>query len=138
MGKLGGGTRKLLLGLVWLISLCQGAWAADSCPVVFSGGLQTHGASGGVLFQWSGQLLGNPTPAIDTLRVQGNPWGLRSCGSLNCQASGRPAADLGPLMLPAIVASHDLRLTAMLNGEAGGDELNRYRQIEVGAGADLH
>ena len=137
MGMLGGGTRNLLLGLVWLMGLCEGALAAQSCPAVFSGGLQTHGASGGVLFQWSGQLLGNPTASLDTLRVQGNPWGLRSCGSLNCQASGRPAADLGPLALPPVVASHDLRLSAMSNGEAGGDELNRYRQIEVGAGADL-
>ena len=138
MGMLGGGSRlKLLLGLIWLLSLCNGAWAVESCRAVFSGGLQTHGSIGSVTFQWGAQLLANPSAFIDTARVQANPWSVATCGSSNCKASGQVAANLGPLVLPSLATEHDLRLTYMASGEAGGDALNSYRHIDVDAGADL-
>ena len=138
MGMLEGGSRlKLLLGLIWLLSLCNGAWAVESCRAVFSGGLQTHGSIGSVKFQWGAQLLANPSASIDTARVQANPWSAATCGSSNCKASGQVTASLGPLVLPSLTTEHDLRLTYMASGEAGGDALNSYRHIDVDAGADL-
>ncbi|WP_443190688.1 thrombospondin type 3 repeat-containing protein [Pseudomonas indica] len=137
MGMLKGEVRqsRLLAGLAWLL-LCAGslAQAADACRAVFSSGLQTHG-SGGVVFQWGAQLLGNTNPVIDTRSVR-NPWGTPTCGTQNCQASGFAASSLN-LALPNIVAQHDLRVNYLGNGEAGGEALNRYRSITLDAGATL-
>ncbi|WP_236233169.1 hypothetical protein [Pseudomonas tohonis] len=111
------------------------AQAAESCRALFTGGLQTHGA-GGVVFQWGGTLQNNPSPLIDTPRVQ-NPWGAASCGSRDCQASGLEAAGFAGLTLPAIKGEHDLNLGYLGVGEAGGGELNRYRTVNVDAGGTL-
>jgi len=131
-----GKCRQLLVALVWVLCACIGnVQAAETCRAVFSGGLQTHGA-GTLTFQWGGQLLDNPNTLLDTVRVQ-NPWGASSCGSQNCQASGLAAASLGPLAFPDVTAQHDLRVNYLGVGEAGGNELNRYRAIELDAGSTL-
>ncbi len=138
MGMLGGQGKRcqLLAGLAWLLLTSGGlAQAAESCRALFTGGLQTHGA-GGVVFQWGGTLQNNPSPLIDTPRVQ-NPWGAASCGSRDCQASGLEAAGFAGLTLPAIKGEHDLNLGYLGVGEAGGGELNRYRTVNVDAGGTL-
>ncbi|WP_445673928.1 hypothetical protein ACUDA5_01550 [Pseudomonas aeruginosa] len=81
-------------------------------------------------------MLGNPNTLLDTVRVQ-NPWGAPSCGAQNCQASGLAAASLGNLAFPNLTAQHDLRVNYLSVGEAGGNELNRYRAIELDAGSTL-
>jgi len=137
MGTRGEGKcRQLLVALVSVLCACLGsAQAAETCRAVFSGGLQTHG-TGTLTFQWGGQLLGNPNTLLDTVRVQ-NPWGAPSCGAQNCQASGLAAASLGNLAFPNLTAQHDLRVNYLSVGEAGGNELNRYRAIELDAGSTL-
>ena len=135
MGMLGGKRAGSRL-LVWLLCLSAGAaQAAEVCRAVFSSGLQTHGA-GGVTFQWAGQLADNPSASLDTLRVQ-NAFLSPSCGSKNCSASGVAAGDLGTLKLPTLTGQYDLRLGYLGNGEAGGDEVNRYRAIELESAATL-
>ncbi|WP_205881588.1 thrombospondin type 3 repeat-containing protein [Pseudomonas argentinensis] len=131
MGKHAG--ERLLIGLLCLIAGV--AQAAESCQAVFSSGLQTHG-NGGITFQWASQLTDSPSPALATLRVQ-NAFGSPSCGGQNCSASGVAAADLGSLKFPAINGQHDLRVGYLGNGEVGGNEVNRYRAVELESAATL-
>ena len=124
---------RLLIGLLFLIAGV--AQAAESCQAVFSSGLQTHG-NGGITFQWGGQLTDSPSPALATLRVQ-NAFGSPSCGGQNCSANGVPAADLSTSKAPVINGQHDLRLGYLGNGEVGGNEINRYRAVELESAATL-
>ncbi len=135
MGMLGGkrASGRLLVGLLCLSAAA--AHAADSCRAVFSSGLQTHG-TGGTNFQWGGQLADNPSLSLDTLKVQ-SAFASPSCGSKNCTASGQAAGDLLTLKLPTVSGQYDLRLGYLGNGEAGGDEVNRYRTIELESAATL-
>jgi hypothetical protein len=135
MGMLGGkrASSRLLVGLLCLSAAA--AQAADACRAVYSSGLQTHG-SGGINFQWAGVLADNPSATLDTLKVQ-SAFLSPSCGSKNCAASGQAAGDLLSLKMPTVSGQYDLRLGYLGNGEAGGDELNRYRAIELESAATL-
>ena len=70
------------------------------------------------------------------MRVQ-NAFGSPSCGGQNCSANGVPAADLSTSKAPVINGQHDLRLGYLGNGEVGGNEINRYRAVELESAATL-
>lgn len=86
MGKLRGKGAQRGKGalLAWLLCASVSvAQAAEVCHAVFSGGLQSH-STGSINFQWSSQLLDNPSPQLAALQVV-NAWGAVSCGAVACQ-----------------------------------------------------
>jgi hypothetical protein len=111
---------------------------AGACPAVFSNGLQAHGSTGSITFEYNAQLHNGSSAQLPTNTINLNTGSNKlSCATAQCTASGQAAPKFESKPFQHSASTLSVSVPWMATSTIGSDNVLDYGNVAVNTAGTL-